>query len=119
MADTVLIDPEVWLITKNNTTTKLPDIILPIKLKSFDATKNGCTANINFVVSTVTNVASMEIEYSTDGIAFAKAGTVKNIENTGNEKAYNFSYLMQPDKNYFFRLKIINDNSSFSYGPNK
>jgi len=117
VADTVLIDPDIWLITRNNTTTKLPDIILPIKLKSFDATKNGCTANINFVVSTATNVASMEMEYSTDGIAFAKAGTIKNIVNTGTEKTYNFSYPMQPGKNYFFRLKIINDDGSYTYGP--
>ena len=114
IADTVLIDPEAWLITRNNTTQKLPGV-LPVILQSFTVSKNGCTAFINFSTSLETNMASFDIEFSNDGAIYTKVVSINAIGNSNTEKNYNYQFQMQPGKNYFFRLKMINRDGSISY----
>jgi hypothetical protein len=114
VADTVFIDPEAWLITRNNTTQKLGGV-LPIILQSFTATKNGCTAFINFSTSQENNMSRFDIEVSTDGITYTKAATINAIGNSNSEVRYSYQFQMQPGKNYFFRLKMIEKDGTIMY----
>jgi hypothetical protein len=114
IADTVFIDPEYWLVSNNNTAVKLPNV-LPLYLQSFSAAKNGCTANINFTTGYEKDLGLFEIESSPDGIAFVKEATIKAAGNSNTEKQYHYSFPMEPGRDYFFRLKIINLDGSFNF----
>jgi hypothetical protein len=114
VADTVLIDPEAWLITRGNTTQKLPGV-LPVILQRFTVSKNGCNAFINFSTSLETNLASFHIETSNDGIVFTNAASVQAAGNSNSEKNYSYQFQMQPGKDYFFRLKMIDQDGAISY----
>ena len=78
IADTVFVDPEAWLITKNNTTQKLP-AVLPVILENFSVTENSCTAFINFTTVFESNMSSFEIEVSNDGSVYSKAAIINAI----------------------------------------
>ncbi|HMK25243.1 MAG TPA: M1 family aminopeptidase [Chitinophagaceae bacterium] len=112
--DTVLIDPDAWLITRNNTSTKLP-AVLPVALQHFNVSKNGCVAFIDFSTSFESDMASFEIELGNDGAVYTKATSITAYGNSNAEKNYSYHFLMQPGKNYFFRLKMIERNGSFTY----
>jgi hypothetical protein len=114
VADTVFIDPDAWLITRNNTTQKLP-AVLPVILQSFIVSKNGCVASINFSTSFESDMASFDIEFSNDGAVYSKAATITATGNSNTEKNYNYHFPMQPGRNYFFRLKMIERDGSFTY----
>ena len=114
VADTVLIDPEAWLITRNNTTQKLGGV-LPIILQSFTVAKNGCTAFINFSTSQENNMSRFDIEFSTDGTTWTKAATINAIGNSSTEVRYSYQFQMQPGKNYLFRLKMIEKDGKVMY----
>jgi hypothetical protein len=114
VADTVFVDPEAWLITRNNTTQKLPGV-LPVILQNFTVAKNGCTAFINFSTSMEINLASFTIEYSDDGIVFTKAASIQATGNSNTGKNYNYQFQMLLGKNYFFRLKMTNLDGSVTY----
>jgi hypothetical protein len=114
IADTVFIDPEAWLITRNNTTQKLPTV-LPVTLKNFNVSKNGCVAVINFSTAFEINMASFDIEYSLDGIVYSKATSIHAIGNSNIENQYVNQFVMQDGKKYYFRLKMIERDGSFTY----
>ena len=114
VADTVFVDPEAWLITKNNTSQKLP-AVLPVILKNFSVDKNGCLATIHFSTSMENDMAFFEIEYSNDGTIYTKATTINATGNSNAEKNYSYQFQMQPGKNYFFRLKMIERDGSYTY----
>lgn len=114
VADTVLIDPEAWLITRNNTTQKL-SAVLPVILQTFDVTKNSCVAFINFSTSFESNMSSFEIEFSNDGTVYTKTATINALGNSNTGIKYSYQFPMQPGKNYFFRLKMIERDGSISY----
>ena len=59
IADTVLVDPEYWLVTKNNSTTRLPDVVITagqnLVRVSPNPFRNEFTVDLqNMTVSTVT-----------------------------------------------------------------
>jgi hypothetical protein len=114
VADTVFIDPEAWLITRNNTSVKLP-AALAVILRNFNVTKNGCLAFIDFSTSVETNLASFDIEFSYDGAVYTKAATMIANGNSNSEKNYSYQYPMQPGTNYFFRLKMTDRDGTFTY----
>lgn len=114
LADTVFVDPEAWLITKNNTTEKLP-AVLPVILQNFDVKERGCIAFINFSTGFESNLSHFEIEVSNDGILYAKTTTLLAVGNSNSVNQYYYQYPMQSELNHFFRIKMIDRDGSFIY----
>jgi Peptidase family M1 domain/Peptidase M1 N-terminal domain len=114
LADTVIVDPEAWLITKNNSTEKLP-AVLPVSLQNFDVKERGCIAFINFSTSFESNLSHFEIEVSNDGTLYTKTTTLFAIGNSNSVNQYYFQYPMQTELNHFFRIKMIDRDGSFVY----
>jgi hypothetical protein len=112
--DTVLIDPDAWLITRNNTTTKTV-VVLPVILQNFNVTKSGCVAFINFSTSLENDMASFDIEFSNDGLVYSRATTIHAIGSSNSENDYAYQFSMQSGKKYFFRLKMLERNGSYTY----
>lgn len=89
---------------------------LPINYFDFVVTKNECTANLNWKTSTEINSDRFEIEVSTgNNPVFSKVGTVLASGNSSTVKTYQYSYPMQAGVVYYFRLKMIDINGSFTY----
>ena len=62
-------------------------------------------------------MAFFDIEYSIDGTVYTKAATINATGNSNAEKNYSYQFLMQPARNYFFRLKMIERDGSLTYSP--
>jgi hypothetical protein len=85
---------------------------LPIKLLSFTATPEGSKVNLTWKVEEQVRVDKYEVEYSTDGVNFklltsVNADAAKNAYTTlHNTPVAGFNY---------YRIKIIENNSSYNY----
>jgi hypothetical protein len=58
------------------------------------------------------------IEYSFEGRGFTKAGTV-TAANNGGEHAYSFAHAIQHSGKIYYRLKMVDNNGSYTYSPVK
>jgi hypothetical protein len=86
--------------------------VLPVKLESIDGLSDKCNAQVKWSTSNETNLSKFEIEVSKNGVDFDRAGTIKpSSANAGN---YQFNTTQSSGKNYY-RLKIIDQNGSFTY----
>lgn len=89
---------------------------LAVTLAEYTATKNNCLANINWKTSSEINAAKFIVEYST-----ATNGEFKNIGelvakgSSSSLTNYQFNYPMETGVVYYFRLKMVDKNGSFSY----
>ena len=112
------VDPNYWLITRNNTVTHSPDQVLPVNLQQFDVSKLGCTADIRFITDVEINLQSFDIQYSDDGGSHYQ--TIKTLTAAGNQSSlmhtYQAYFLMQKGVQYLFRLRInhLDGSSTFS-----
>ncbi len=89
---------------------------VPIKLSTFDVTKNNCTAELNWKTSTEENGDRFEIEAATGNNAiYSNVGSVKAAGNSTTTKSYSYSYTMQAGQTYYFRLKMIDKDGTFKY----
>jgi len=88
---------------------------LPVKLMEFTATSKGCKAALNWKSASELDVEKYDVEVSADGFDFSQAGTVKAAGTTITEQRYGFDYAMKPGNTYFFRLKMVDKNGSYSY----
>lgn len=89
---------------------------LPITLSEFVVTKNNCLANLNWKTSTEQNSDRFEVEVSTGtNPAYTVAGTVLAAGSSTSTKSYQYSYTMQAGVVYYFRLKMIEKDGSFTY----
>ncbi len=90
--------------------------ILPVTLLSFDANAVDCSAKISWVTSSEVNTKEFDLEVSSDnGSSFGKTATVNAAGTSNSGKSYASAYPMQAGVTYYFRLKIINTDGSFSY----
>jgi hypothetical protein len=96
-----------------STELKVTSSTLPFVLSDFSVTANSCTANLNWKTSAEKNATSFEIEHSTDGYQYTKAGTVPAKKNaTGSTYTYTYE---QGSGIAYYRLKIIEKGGQFSH----
>ncbi|MEQ1553673.1 MAG: T9SS type A sorting domain-containing protein [Ferruginibacter sp.] len=89
---------------------------LPIILEEFAAIKNNCTANLVWKTSSEINSDKFEVEVLTKANTdFATIGSVIASGASSSSKNYQFSYAMQADVVYYFRLKMIKKDGTFTY----
>jgi hypothetical protein len=89
---------------------------LPIVLESYDVTRNNCVANISWKTSSEINSDKFEIEYNTaTDRTFYKAGTVGAKGNSSISTSYDYGFPMETGVIYYFRLKLIKKDGTFSY----
>lgn len=97
-----------------------PPLPLPITLSDFTVSKSGCTANLVWKTSQESNSDRFEVEVSTgNNPVYAAAGTVLAAGNSTETKTYRFSYPMKDGEVYYFRIKMIDKDGSFTYSTIK
>ena len=96
---------------------KVSNSILPLFLVGFSAKENGCNALLNWNSTNEQNMSRFEIEKSDNGNTFYSAGVIR-AAGSNNENKYSFTD-NQPGAVNFYRLKMIDNDGSFTYSPVK
>jgi Secretion system C-terminal sorting domain len=85
--------------------------VLPVRLKDFTATAEDNKAKISWLAEDEINVNRYEVEHSTNGTGFAKAGTIT----AANSRNYSLFHHSPVAGLNYYRLKIIDNNGHFNY----
>ena len=101
--------PATYTIIPNNGS-------LFFSLTDFTVSKNNCVANLNWKTSSEINSEKFEVEVSADiNATFVTKGTIAASTNSSITKNYQFNFSMETGVQYFFRLKMINKDGTFTY----
>lgn len=87
-------------------------VLLPVKLVQFNGAIVNNTATLKWLTNNEINCNGYFIEKSTDGLNFTSLGFVAAKNNAVNNYAF-VNNTLYP--NNYYRLKIVNNNSGFSY----
>ena len=87
-------------------------VVLPVTLLSFTGHQDDAGINVNWKVTDEINLSHYELEQSSNGLYFTKIAAIAGGKTSYSFIDKNISYLL--DK-YFYRLKIVNTNGTFSY----
>lgn len=83
-------------------------IITPVKMGSFDVTKQGSNAVLNWTTVSEINSDHFEIERSTDGINFVKVGTKQAAGNSSSVRSYQFIDPIAANTDIlYYRIKTV------------
>jgi len=96
-----------------NTQLGVTQFIVPLVLTDFSVTASSCNGIVNWKTVSEDNVDRFEIEFSSNGVLFTNAGTVK-AKNSANESVYRYVNAQANGRGYY-RLKIIDRDNKFSY----
>jgi hypothetical protein len=95
-------------------------IVLPVTLTSFNTAANNCLANINWATASEINSSRFDVEVSSNnGSSYIKSSTVSATGSISRGANYNSSYSMQSGVVYLVRLKIIDNDGSFTYSDTR
>ncbi len=109
----IVVDPNNWVL--NATGTIINGGVIPVKLISFEGSSdNNCKVLLKWKTSNEQNILNYEIQYSPDGVAFSKTGSVSG-KNTNSETSYQYNYSLGSGNFHFFRLKISELNGNYTY----
>jgi hypothetical protein len=94
-----------------------PSSILAVSnITTFTATKRNVHVLLNWITVYEKDLASFEVERSTDGVLWTKIGTVVGNINSNTLKNYGFTdYAPALAKNNFYRLKQMGTDATFHY----
>ncbi len=108
----IIVDPNNWVL--NNTGAIINGGVVPVKLLSFNVTAAGCTALLTWKTNNEQHCKQYDVEFSTDGINYQTAISINSLQ-SNEASLYQYSYNLNSGSNYFFRIKIINEDGSFFY----
>ncbi|MGB3005704.1 MAG: T9SS type A sorting domain-containing protein [Chitinophagaceae bacterium] len=91
-----------------------PGGTLPLHLISFDAENSNGLVKLKWKASDEIDVNKYVVEESINGNLFVETGTI-NAKNTGGVNLYSFSRPVAINSNYYFRIKILNNNGKIEY----
>ena len=89
--------------------------IVPVELTSFTANVVGSSVVLNWTTATEANNQGFEIERSADGVSFNSIGFVPGFGTTTEPKSYSYSDQSINSGTYYYRLKQIDYDGSFTY----
>lgn len=88
---------------------------LPVSLLSFAAEAAGTTHLIKWVTTSEVNTKMFEVQRSTNGRDFVAAGNSIASKGVGSGAAYSFTVAQTWQGNNFYRLKMVDNDGSFTY----
>lgn len=89
---------------------------LPVKLKSFAYNTRGCNATLKWTSLSEENLKGYVIEENINNAGWNKIKEIAAAANNlSTEKNYSTEVTLQPGKNNFYRLKMIDINGTYNY----
>ncbi|WP_025762532.1 M1 family metallopeptidase [Dyadobacter tibetensis] len=101
--ETAQIDPEYWLISKNNTVTELTDP-LPVYFSKISIDCSGAKASLNWQTSSEVNTHFFEIQKSTNAVQWEQIGKLDAAGNSGMGAAYSFTDPIPSSSVVYYRV---------------
>ena len=102
-------------ILDNLVIQKYANALLPLKLLSFAADAKNNYASIEWNTTEELNVASYFVERSADGAAFSAIKTIAASKGYATTNNYKFTDSLPFSPVSYYRLKMVNDDGSFTY----
>jgi hypothetical protein len=93
--------------------------VVPVRLISFTAKKQGATALLNWATSMELNSSRFDVEKSADGHTFVKTGTVQAQGNSNAVTNYSFTDNTPFKGANYYRLKVIDIDGTYEYSDMK
>ncbi len=94
--------------------------VLPVKLTSFNVAKTtDNNVQLTWITTSENNLSHYEIETSVDGIKFNKTGSVVAKGNNYSTQYTFKDVIINKTGTQFYRLKMVNNDASFSLSPVK
>ncbi len=106
-------------ILDNFIVQKYANALLSLKLLSFDAEAKNKFATIKWTTTEEINAASYTIERSSNGITFSAIAAVPAANGYSNGNYYQVTDSLPFSAVSYYRLKMINNDGSFSYSDTK
>ncbi|UAY53047.1 T9SS type A sorting domain-containing protein [Ferruginibacter albus] len=107
-------NPRSYMLAKNYA---FNNAVLGLNLDMLKGVLQLAKTHLQWETATENNVAYFDVQYSKDARNFSDVGKVKAVGTSYVKRNYSFIHNdPSADKNYY-RLKIFNDNGSFSYSP--
>lgn len=91
------------------------NVVLPVSVSNVKGAVSGNNATLMWTANNEIDVDRYEIERSVDGKNFQLAGTVIPKPGTNAIKQYSFAQTLVLSGNYYYRIKSIDKNGSFTY----
>jgi hypothetical protein len=91
-----------------------PSSILPFVFKKFTVLPTERGNQLQWTISSQSDVARYEVEYSTDATNFRKVTTVAS-NNANGDISYDYLHTIQNDMDGFYRIKIISTDGTYEY----
>ncbi|MDW7696026.1 T9SS type A sorting domain-containing protein (plasmid) [Flammeovirgaceae bacterium SG7u.111] len=89
--------------------------ILPVELVDFDVASNQQISDIHWATASEWNFSHFELERSSNGVDFIKIAKILSKGADGGGDNYAYSDFNSESGSVYYRLKIINQDGSFSY----
>lgn len=105
-AESVTIDPELWLITRNNTVTKI-GAPLPVIFTSFQVNCEAGFSMLTWSTSSETNADHFEIQKSDDGSIWLRAGIVDAAGQSSTSQKYEFTDIQKRNNDAYYRIAEV------------
>ena len=103
----------------NNATLGYTVIVpLPVSITKIDATRNGCSVDVNWSVEEQLNVSRYEVEVSKDGRNFGKV-TESAAQNITNYKAGFVITAQLQSALLYVRVKVVDRDGSYKYSQTR
>jgi hypothetical protein len=95
--------------------TSLDNTPLPINLLNFSGRNNGNNNLLEWATSSEQNSSYFELQRSTDGINYVKAGKINAAGNSNIIKSYNYNDdITSINRNlYYYRLKLVDNSGNY------
>lgn len=88
---------------------------LPVVLTEFDATGEGASVRLRWTTTTESNASHFDIERSSDGVAWQKAGVLQARGESLQKEAYSFSDGYPFPGENLYRLRMTDRDATYSY----
>ncbi|TLV02296.1 M1 family aminopeptidase [Dyadobacter luticola] len=112
--NTVIFDPSVWLVTRNNTITKESGP-LPVTFVSFQAECAGNGVTLKWETSEETGADRFEIQKSADAANWENIGTVKAVGDSKVLNKYEFTHPAPGAQRSYYRLLEVDVDGTKQY----
>jgi hypothetical protein len=99
----VVFDPELWLITRNNTITKVTGP-LPVVFSHFKSSCAGSDVRLEWATSEEVNADYFEIQKSGDAVSWAEIGRVHAAGISVTEENYSFTDISAGGRQGYYRI---------------
>ncbi|PWJ57258.1 putative secreted protein (Por secretion system target) [Dyadobacter jejuensis] len=114
--ETAVIDPDFWLISKNNTVTLNTDP-LPVRYSALSIGCQGHRVRLEWETSNEKNVDYFEIRRSTDSVHWTEIGRVDAVSNSDVTNRYSFMEATPKEGAVYFQ--IVSHDHDFTTVPTR